>query len=91
MTAATTPFADLPMPQQAGILCNDPQFQEFAGLRCMGPGVQLSPSASAEYLRNVCQVGSRRDLETDSDAATRFDALRTDFDAWRGRILSPRE
>jgi hypothetical protein len=90
MTAATTPFADLPLPQQAGILCNDPQFQNFAGMRCMGPGVQLCASASAEYLRNICQVKSRRDLETDANAAARFAALRTDFDAWRGRIAHPR-
>jgi hypothetical protein len=81
----------MPLPQQAGILCNDPQFQEFAGLRCMGAGVQLCSSASAEYLRNVCRVTSRRDLQTDTTAAARFAALQTDFDAWRGRIARPRE
>ena len=33
MTQARIPFADLPPAQQAGILCNDPEFQRFAALR----------------------------------------------------------
>lgn len=88
--AARTPFDDLPLPQQAGILCNEPQFQQFAGARTIKSGIQLSPTASAEYLRTICRIKSRRDLETDTGAATRFAALRTEFDAWRGRIARPR-
>ena len=85
-----TPFDDLPLPQQAGILCNEPQFQRFAGIRCMGSESGLTATASAEYLRTVCRVASRRDLASDSTAAQRFAALRTEFDAWRGRIAAPR-
>ncbi|WP_318011033.1 hypothetical protein [Pseudosulfitobacter pseudonitzschiae] len=90
MTAQRTPFAELPLAQQAGILCNEPQFQIFAGMRCIGPNTKLCPSATAEYLRTVCKIKSRRELETDEGAATRFAALRTEFDAWRGRIAQPR-
>lgn len=86
----TTPFAELPRPQQAGILCNDPQFQQFAGTRTIKAGTTLCASACGEYIRTVCRVASRRDLATCPTAAARFDALRTNFDAWRGRIAPPR-
>ena len=87
---ASTPFDDLPPPQQAGILCNDPQFQRFAGLRGLGLDQELTPTAAAEYLRTACRVASRRDLASDATAAQRFQMLRTEFDAWRGRIARPR-
>lgn len=90
MSIRPTPFEDLPLPQQAGILCNEPQFQRFAGIRCIGPNAELCPGAAAEYLRTVCHIKSRRELENDEGAATRFAALRTEFDAWRGRIAQPR-
>ena len=91
MTANRTPFDDLPLPNQAGILCNDPQFQNLAGMRAIKSGVQLCPTAAAEFIRTVCNVTSRRDLATNPAAAERFAALRTNFDAWRGRLASPRE
>lgn len=84
------PFDAQPLPQQAGILCNDPQFQRFAGLRGLGLDQELTPTAAAEYLRTTCRVTSRRDLARDADAAQRFQVLRTEFDAWRGRIARPR-
>jgi len=76
--------------QVAGILCNDPKFQQFAATRCGLPRQQFSPTATAEYLRNVCGIVTRRDLDLLGEAFTRFNALRTDFDAWRGRIAAPR-
>lgn len=88
--SASGPFSDLPPAQRAGILCNDPQFQRFAAIRSGFPGSQFSASGAAEYLRNCCRIASRRDLNDIPEAAARFEALRTDFDAWRGRIPSPR-
>lgn len=85
-----TPFDALPLPQQAGILCNEPQFQKSAGIRSVGCEGGLTATASAEYLRAVCRVASRRDLESDPLAAQRFAAQRTEFDARRGRIARPR-
>ncbi|APZ53714.1 hypothetical protein [Salipiger abyssi] len=84
------PFADLPAPQQAGILCNDPAFQRFAATRSGYPGGQFTASAAAEYLRQCCRVESRRALASDEVATTRFQRLRTEFDAWAGRIATPR-
>jgi len=82
-------FADLPAPQQAGILCNDPQFQRFAAIRSGAPAETVNASAAAEYLRHACRIASRRDLTTDAAAQQRFQILRTEFDAWAGRIANP--
>lgn len=83
-------FDDLPMPQQAGILCNDPRFQTFAARRIGWPGKELTPGAAAEYLRQCCHITTRAELATNPDAQTRFQTLRTEFDAWTGRIANPR-
>lgn len=81
-----TPFAQLPPAQQAGILCNDPQFQRFAATRCGLPGTAFSASGAAEYLRQCCGISSRRMLDHCIEARNRFDRLHTEFDAWTGRI-----
>lgn len=89
-TKDRTNFADLPPAQQAGILCNDPRFQRFAATRCGLPGNQFSSTAAAEYLRECCRIDSRRKLNADRAAQKRFEALRTEFDVWTGRLPSPR-
>ncbi|MCZ4351566.1 hypothetical protein O4H61_03470 [Roseovarius aestuarii] len=80
------PMHSLPPAQQAGILCNDPQFQRFAALRAGLPTTQCTANAAAQYLRDVCHVTSRAQLNHTNTA--RFAALRTEFDAWAGRIAS---
>jgi hypothetical protein len=86
-----TSFCDLPKPTQAGILCSDEQFQKFAAETAIGKGAQFTEQAAAEFLRRSCKITSRRELATNQTAAARLDALRTDFDAWRGRIAQPRQ
>jgi hypothetical protein len=76
-----TSFADLPAPQQAGILCSDKQLQKFAGETALGKGAQFTEQATAEFLRRACEITSCRELATNPTAADRLDALRTDFDA----------
>jgi len=83
-------FTDLPPAQQAGILCNDPQFQQFAATRSGFPGQQFSATAAAEYLRTCCKITSRRYLSIDKAALTNFHVLCTEFDAWTGKIATPR-
>ena len=85
-----TPFADLPAPQQAGILCHDPQFQRYAAMRCGAGQDAFSQSAAAEYIRSACNIASRRDLTTNTTARAQFEVLKTEFDAWRGRIATQR-
>lgn len=86
---AKTAFAKMHPAQQAGILCGDKTFQRYASEKCRAPG-HLNPSATAQFLRDYCLIDSRRDLNTNTAARIRFDALRTDFDAWRGKIPGPR-
>lgn len=83
-------FEDMPAAQQAGILCNDPRFQDFAATRCGMPGQRFNASAAAQYLRDCCRIYSRRELNGSPEARRRFQDLRTEFDAWVGRIGKPR-
>ena len=82
-------FGQLPPAQQAGMLCNDPEFQSYVAQRIAYPGKQVSPTGAAEHIRQLCQIQSRRDLNLNTEAAKRFQQMRTDFDAWRGRIATP--
>lgn len=90
-TAKVCRFDDLPTAQQAGMLCNDERFRAFAGTQCLSTTVQISPTAAAEFIRTHCGVTSRRDLNTDADAARKFQTLRTEFDVWTGKIGRPRQ
>jgi hypothetical protein len=90
MSAQNQSFDSLPPAQQAGILCNDPRFQRFAALRCGAPDLAFGPSAAAQYLRDACQIESRKELQTEALAAARFQTLRTEFDAWAGKIPNQR-
>jgi len=91
MTAhARKRFCDLPPAQQAGMICNDDQFQRFAATRSGLPGQTFTSTAAAEYLRRVCKINSRSDLNTTPAAAQRLQTLRTEFDAWTGKIARPR-
>lgn len=89
-TAPRQRFDDLPPAQQAGMLCNDRRFQRFAASECKVPGKALNESATAEYVRNICNITTRSDLNTSQIADRRFQSLRADFDMWLGRLATPR-
>ncbi|MCH2166016.1 MAG: hypothetical protein MK098_15425, partial [Marinovum sp.] len=82
-------FADRPPSQQAGILCGKLDFRAFLAKRFR---IDVTPSTSfaAEAVRRHCQVESRAKLDTDSEAALRWEILRTDYDIHRGAIATPR-
>ena len=85
-------MADLSRAKQAGILCNDQRFQEFAQ-RC---GVELDSDGCwlavvTDWVRQKCKVTSRAQLDTDLGAGALWDLLRADYDAWRGAIGRPDE
>lgn len=86
----TARFTDLDPAQQAGILCNDPQFQHFAATRCGAPTEQFSTAAAAQFLRECCRINSRRELASNPQARERLARLRTEFDAWAGKIAPQR-
>jgi len=83
-----TPFHNLPLPQQAGILANDMQFRKFADSRTTRTGTAASIGAAAEFIRLNCGINSRAALLTNQPAAARFAALCTEFDEWSGRIAA---
>lgn len=68
--------------QKAGILCNEGAFITFLK--------ETYPNILAEYendaalvVRFLCMVESRVDLDHDVDAAHRFKALATEYEAWK--------
>ena len=77
-------------PQQSGILCNDIAFQNYAAMRHGFSKGTFGPSESAEHIRQICGVASRRELATNTTAFDRFRKLHTDFLLWSGRIQAPR-
>lgn len=61
----------------AGQLCQNPQFQEWCEVE--------SAEAAAEWVREVCGIESRSELDHDDEAANRFHELvRKPFVVWRG-------
>nr|WP_246413754.1 hypothetical protein [Rubricella aquisinus] len=92
-TATVRSFDSLPASQQAGMLPNDRQFRRFVAVRLgltRSRDVEVSATAAAEYIRRTCGVESRRSLNSNPTAVATFQAMRTDFDAWAGRIAQPR-
>lgn len=77
-------------PMQAGILCNDVAFQNYAAARNGFAKGDFDPSKSAEHIRQICGVSSRRELATNLPAFKRFLVLHTNFEVWANRIPTPR-
>lgn len=77
-------MAQLSAPQLAGILSGDHRFAQFIRERHGFEG------EGANFIRGYCNIASRRDLASDDVAQAKFDALRTEFDAWRGALAAPR-
>ena len=59
-------FHELKRSQQAGILCNDPQFCEW---------LDFDQESAPAFVRAHCGVASRRELDDDETAAARWDRL----------------
>ena len=64
--------------RRAGILATDPLFHRFIEAPTEDPG-----SFAASYIRHKCAVASRKEITPNSAAAVRFDALMSDYVAWR--------
>lgn len=77
-------------PKAAGILCNDIAFQNYAADRNGFEKGEFDASTSAEHIRQICGVSSRRELATNHVAFQRFLALHTNFEVWANRLPTPR-
>ncbi|SMP32001.1 hypothetical protein [Shimia sagamensis] len=85
-----TPFDHLPAATQAGILCSDKRFHRFVEVQLKLQSGWITETGAAEYLRQTCEVQSRRELTTNPTAVAKFQTLRTEFDAHIGKISRPR-
>ena len=66
--------------KSAGIICNDPDFQEFAG----GNGyVSRDETAARAWICDFCLVESRRELDHNPQAARRYALLMERFRMWK--------
>jgi hypothetical protein len=62
----------------AGILCNDPRFQKWAGLS--------GADAAAEMVRRVCGVTSRSEINANPLAAAEWDDLHSRYLTETGQL-----
>lgn len=84
-TASATPskraWSDLSLAQQAGIRCSEPAFQKF--LRDIGDMKECNTADdAATYVRFICGVGSRRDIENNLAARAKWVDLETRYQVW---------
>lgn len=83
MAAKLTPV------QLAGMLPKDEQFRAFV-TQWMVPPQPVDVDKAAEFIRTVCEIESRRELATDTEAQQRFHKfLRRPFLAWRDKQHQP--
>lgn len=74
-------FHDMPLPQQAALLCDREAFWRFINER-HGAGDIDSAELAAEYVRGYCQVKSRADIKPGTEAAKCFYLLQAEFETW---------
>lgn len=80
-------FEDLKRSQQAGMLCQDTRFQRFlveTKRGALGPPDDFGPheKQTATAVRHLCNVNSRAQFDTNKDAATKWDALHSEYVDW---------
>jgi hypothetical protein len=79
--AERRPFDSLPLPQQAGILCQEGGFRAFLNEE-FNYACETADDA-ADAVRERCNIASRSELGTNKKAAERFVSLREQYQAWR--------
>lgn len=74
-------WSDLSLAQQAGIRCAEVAFQKF--LRETGDMQSCNTADdAATYVRFICGVGSRREIENSLAARTKWQDLETRYQVW---------
>ena len=69
---------DVPLPQRAGMLVNDPKFVQW--LDEMGMDEYMTPD---EWLKSNCDIQSKTQLATNGAAAEMFLKIEGDFRHWK--------
>jgi len=74
--------------QLSGMLPRDPEFRAFVGYFMVPARNDVTVDEAATFIRDACQVESRRDLATDREAQQRFhNHIRKTFLAWKENQL----
>lgn len=71
-----------PLSQIAGMLCGMPTFRKFIEEGSDGWDHMPTVDEAGEWLRANCQIESRRELNTNEEAAIRFRKIRAEYNAW---------
>lgn len=84
-----TPWHELSRAQQAGIRCGEERFVKF--MNCLMPRLYpLTLDDVADGVRSCCGVTSRADLDTDEDAAAKWDELEAAYQRAAGLMAEDR-
>lgn len=70
-----TPWRDMKLVTRAAILCADPLFWEWVQVR--------DADSAATWVRSHCDITSRKELDTDAEAAGLYVGLERDFFAYK--------
>ena len=73
-------LSELPIAQRAALMCDRQAFQKFLDERYAYPCAKADDAAEA--LREMCGVKSRSELSLNVVAATNFERIEREFDAW---------
>jgi hypothetical protein len=75
-------FSELPLSQQSALACEKPEFWRYLqGEYCVGDDVITCGEDAAQGVRELCNVKSRREFDTDHEAAKRWRNLYGAFEA----------
>lgn len=67
-------FSELRPSQRAALLCKTVAFQKFYGV--------ANEDQMAERLRELCEIGSRSELDTNKQARRAFEGIEADYSDW---------
>jgi hypothetical protein len=87
MTDATErkPWSELSPVTQAALRCKEPVFWAFLRESGFTFAKIQDERAAARVVRDICQIGSRRELVSDHRAQATWHDLENLFAAWKGR------
>ena len=71
-----------PLAQSAILVCREPSFQKFVEY-VTGADAAISEDKAAIYLKDRCDVASRKDLDAADGARERFGAVMSEYRIWR--------
>lgn len=70
-----------PVSKNAGILCNDPDFQDYVSIQ---PGNYTHDEmGAADFVREHCNISSRAQLDHQPQAARRYEIMKAGFLDWQ--------